>query len=394
MGARQREQSQTLALQLSRLDTLFELTQSLSEMESKSDILFLSASTAMAEFLLSRLLVVDRDGSVLFHRGLGDLPAVLSPQALEALRRAKGLKHAAELCDPNRSHGFVYAPDPRLGPLEEEGRQFLQTILKLTSTHLSAMELREAKLRALDLEKDLELARNIQRRLLPARLPEPAGWQCAAVNLSYQKVGGDLYDLWTAGEALNLAVADVSGKGLPASLMMAQLSAFLRAMADGPVNDWGLLAQRLNVRMNEVRDRNRYATLFAGSLDTRTGKIRFVNGGHLPPLLLPGDGSSPVQLQPTGPMVGLLPDATFREGSAALAPGDTLIVFTDGLSEAESLSGTELGIPPLLDTLRHHAQASADEMLEQLLVTAFRHMEGSGFQDDVTLMVIKRSRTS
>ena len=177
------------------------------------------------------------------------------------------------------------------------------------------------------LEKDLELARNIQRRILPKRLPEPPGWQCAAANLPYQAVGGDLYDLWMAADLdrsprLHLAVGDISGKGLPASLMMTQLSAFLRAMADLRVADWGDLARRLNARMNEVRDRNRYATLFVGSLNPANGDLRYVNGGHNPPLLVsgrrpaPGSGSCP-----PAPWWGCCPAPTFAEGRTTMHPG-------------------------------------------------------------------------
>src|SRR5512145_1270788 len=89
---------------------------------------------------------------------------------------------------------------------------------------------------------------------------------------------------------LHMAAADISGKGLPASLMMTQLSAFLRAMADRRVEDWGKLARRLNARMNEVRDRNRYATLFMGSINPEDGCIRYVNAGHNPPMLVPAHG--------------------------------------------------------------------------------------------------------
>ena len=239
------------------------------------------------------------------------------------------------------------------------------------------------------LEKDLELARNIQRRILPKRLPDPPGWACAAANLPYQAVGGDLYDLWMASDQdrsprLHLAVGDISGKGLPASLMMTQLSAFLRAMADLRVADWGQLALRLNARMNEVRDRNRYATLFMGSLNPANGDLRYVNGGHNPPLLVPAD-------MPTGPMVGLLPGATFAEGRATMHPGDTLVIFTDGLVEAENACGEELGDAALVEVVRQLPQGSADEVFEALLTRTFTHMEGGGFKDDVTLVVVKRA---
>jgi sigma-B regulation protein RsbU (phosphoserine phosphatase) len=340
--------------------------------------------------------VVDVDGGVRYSRGLGNLPPVLAGADLSSLLAERGLVHVVELRDQDHSHGFAYAAEPAQGALNDDDELFFQTLLNITSSQLSAQELREGRIVAMRLEKDLELARNIQHRILPKRLPEPPGWGCAAANLPYQAVGGDLYDLWMAADVdrsprLHLAVGDISGKGLPASLMMTQLSAFLRAMADLRVPDWGKLAERLNARMNEVRDRNRYATLFAGSLNPATGDLRYVNGGHNPPLLVPADGRPFQRLQPTGPMVGLLPGAAFKEGRATMLPGDTLVIFTDGVSEAENCRGEELGDEALVEVVQLLPEASADELFEALLTKTFSHMEGGGFRDDVTLVVIKRS---
>jgi len=157
------------------------------------------------------------------------------------------------------------------------------------------------------------------------------------------------------------------------------------------VADWGALALRLNARMNEVRDRNRYATLFVGSLNPANGDLRYVNGGHNPPLLVPGDGGPFKRLVPTGPMVGLLPGAEFAEGRATMHPGDTLVIFTDGLVEAENAAGEELGEEAIVDEVRQHVGGSADEIFEALLTRTFTHMEGGGFKDDVTLVVVKRA---
>ena len=373
-------QNQALALQLSRLNTVFELTRNLGDVETRRDLVRLMANTLMGEFRIMRLLVVDPQGQVLHAKGLGTLPPILDGEQLHEVVQARGLIHAIELEDQTHSHGFAYAAEPAVGRLSEDDLLFLRTLLNLTSSQLSSLELREA--------------RNIQRSLLPKNLPEPAGWECAAANLPYQAVGGDLYDLWMAGdegpgERLHLAVGDISGKGLPASLMMTQLSAFLRAMADRPVEDWGRLAGRVNVRMNEVRDRNRYTTLFAGSLNPANGELRYVNGGHNPPLLIRPSGEV-VRLAPTGPMVGLLPGVTFAEGRARMDPGDVLVIFTDGVVEAENAAGEELGDGPLAEVVLRLPQAGAAELFEALLVAAFQHLEEGKFRDDVTLVVIKR----
>lgn len=387
-------QNQALALQLSRLNTVFELTRNLGQVETRHDLVRLMANTLMGEFRIMRLLVVDAQGAVMHAKGLGQLPEALDGERLHELVEAKGLVHAVELRDQNHSHGFAYAADPAVGKLSDDDEVFLHTLLNLTSSQLSGLELREARLQGERMEKDLDLARDIQRSLLPKALPEPAGWQCAAANLPYQAVGGDLYDLWMArdeqlGDRLHLAVGDISGKGLPASMMMTQLSAFLRALADRRVKDWGRLAERLNRRMNDVRDGNRYTTLFAASLNPDTGDLRFVNGGHNPPLLVRAGGEV-ARLAPTGPMVGLLPGVKFAEGRAAMGRGDVLVIFTDGLVEAENAAGEELGDGPLAEAILRRPHAGADEIFEALLVTAFQHLEGGRFRDDVTLAIIKR----
>jgi sigma-B regulation protein RsbU (phosphoserine phosphatase) len=387
-------QNQSLALQLSRLNTVFELTRNLGEVETRRDLVRLMANTLMGEFRIMRLLVVDAQGQVLHAKGLGTVPDSLDGEQLHELVQAKGLVHAIELLDQNHSHGFAYVAEPAVGRLSEDDLVFLRTLLNLTSSQLSSLEFREARIQAERMEKDLDLARNIQRSLLPNSLPEPEGWECAAANLPYQAVGGDLYDLWMAqdegaGQRLHLAVGDISGKGLPASLMMTQLSAFLRAMADHPVPDWGRLAERVNRRMNDVRDRNRYTTLFAGSLNPVNGDLRYVNGGHNPPLLVRTNGEV-LRLVPTGPMVGLLPGVSFSEGRAHMDLGDVLVIFTDGIVEAENAAGEELGDGPLAEVVQRRPEASADELLEALLVAAFQHLEDGKFRDDVTLVVVKR----
>jgi len=389
------EQNRALALQLSRLNTLFDLTRTLGEVETKDELMKLMANTVAGEFMIQRLLIVGPEGRVVHARGIGPTPAVLTVGEVQALVVERELIHAVELRDQDHSHGFAYAASPMGGHLTEEDELFFQTLLNIASSQLTSLELREARLQALKMEKDLEVARNIQRRILPKRLPEPPGWACCGANLPFQAVGGDLYDMWMASNRdlsprLHVALADISGKGLPASLMMTQLSAFLRAMADERVPDWGELCHRLNVRMNEVRDRNRYATLFVGSLNPENGDLRYVNAGHNPPLLVRGDGSGALRLAPTGPMVGLLPGVTFREGRATMQPGDILLGFTDGLVEAENQAGEELGEEALVAAIEEDLGRSADDHFERVLVRTFEHMQGCGFRDDVTLFVVKR----
>jgi sigma-B regulation protein RsbU (phosphoserine phosphatase) len=394
----QSDQNRVLALQLSRLNTLFDLTGhfGMGESESKADAARHLANTLAGEFMIQRVLVLDPQGSVLAAKGLGLVSGPLGDEALQGLIAAKRLSSVEELKDQDRVHGFVHFADSLKGELNDDDWLFLQTLLNITSGHMSALELREARIQSIKLEKDMELARNIQRRILPQRLPEPDGWQCAAASLPYEAVGGDLYDLWVAsdaeqGDRLHMLIGDISGKGLPASLMMTQISAFLRVLADRRVGDWGRLARRLNSLMNEVRDRNRYSTLFAASVNPQNGDLRYLNGGHNPPILVPADGGPARRLNATGPVVGLLPDAEFSEGHETMAPGDVLVAFTDGIVEAQGSDGEELGDDRIIAVTQRALDAPALEIFERILVEAFGHIKANGFCDDVTLVVIKRS---
>lgn len=400
---------QPLKQQLSRMNTLFQLSRRLEDasLTSRTQLIRLASDCIALEFLITHLLVVDHTGNVQFQRGFDELPATLTQEDIRQARQNYHLCHAMPLRDKSARNNYAYAAEPAIGKLGAEDRRFLQTILSLTSAHLSALDLRESQWKKVRMEKDLELARDIQRRILPKRLPEPPGWSCTAANLPFESVGGDLYDLWLTESShhgpeygvdkgqpeaveLHIAVGDVSGKGLPASLMMTQLSTFLRSTADRKVSDWSELAHRLNRRMNEVREGNRFATLFAGSLNPANGVLRYINAGHNPPILVSHCGGQVQELAPTGTMVGLFPGASFTEGQAQLQPGDVLLLFTDGLVDAENTQGEELGTDALIQITRHTIQRDSDDIFEAILTAAFKHMEGSGFRDDVTLVVIKR----
>ena len=390
--------NRALALQISRLNTLFDLTRHLGmgEPDGPKDVIHHFANTLAGEFMIQRILVLNASGSVMLGKGLGPIPDALAGDDLQAFIQAKGLDMNVDLKDQDHLHGYVHFASPPKRPLDDDAHLFLQTLQNITSSHLSAISLREARIQSIRHEKDLDLARNIQRRILPARLPEPSGWQCAAASLPYGAVGGDLYDMWMArdaerGDRLHIAVGDISGKGLPASLMMTQLSAFLRARADRRVNNWGRLGKRLNARMNEIRDRNRYTTLFAASLNPITGDLRYLNGGHNPPILIPAAGGPTRRLSATGPVIGLLADAEYREGIESMAPGDVLLAFTDGLAEAADINGADFGDDSIIAAAQQFPDASADEIFERIIAAAFRHIHGNGFSDDATLLVIRRS---
>ena len=270
---------------------------------------------------------------------------------------------------------------------------------------------REARY-ARSLERELEIGREIQRSFLPPSLPQPAGWEIAAVFRPARQVAGDFYDAFALPDgAVVLVVADVCDKGVGAALFMALFRSLFRAVAtadaDGAAaaaetptdaeratGDAGArrLRRAIQVTNDYIArthgDTSMFATMFAAVLDPASGAVRYVNGGHEPPAIL-GPGGVRARLAPTGPAVGLLPGLAFDVGAERLAPGETLLAFTDGVSEARDAGGAFLAADAFAALLAPAASAAA--LLARLEQAVDAHAVGSGLWDDVTLLAARRA---
>lgn len=238
------------------------------------------------------------------------------------------------------------------------------------------------------LENDLELAAKVQRHLLPGSLPALAGVQLAVLARPARIVGGDYYDFFRYKNCCQgLAIADVMGKGVSASMLMANLQASLRIMGpDFP--ELPPLATRLNELFRYNLKQIRFITLFLAGFDPETHEMHYLNAGHNPPLLWNAESRSVRWLKPTGPAIGLMPEAHYTAETLQLREGDMLVMYTDGLVEARN-GEAEFGTAGLSDyTLENHTKAP-EHFLNGLLdkVKAF----GAEFRDDLTLMVLKMS---
>ena len=272
------------------------------------------------------------------------------------------------------------------------------------------------QLYARGLERELEIGRDIQRSFLPATLPSLPGWDLAAALRPARQVSGDFYDAFVMAEGREVAfvVGDVCDKGVGAALFMALLRSLLRALAeqsDGarwsdPKREAGErrrdVTGRADARREHLRrtvtltseylagthgDTNVFATVFFGIVDGETGELDYVNAGHEPPAIC-GAGRFE-QLAPTGPALGLLPGLVFELGRARLEPGEHLLIWTDGVTEAKSTAGALLGDGAVLELARTPA-GSAGEALDRMLSLVDHHAAGAEPADDVTLLVIRR----
>lgn len=234
--------------------------------------------------------------------------------------------------------------------------------------------------------RELDEAREIQAGLLPRSLPTLTGFALAAHWQPAREVAGDYYDVVPLGvDRVALCIADVTGKGMPAALLMSNLQATVKtfaATAESP----DALCRRVNRIMATNMAPGRFITLFYGVLDAASRTLAYTNAGHNPPLLLRHDGTCET-LETGGLLLGAFPEADYGQARIELRPGDRLVLFTDGLVEAENATRELYGDDRLLETLRRHASDSAEELQRRILAAAAEHCGGE-FQDDATLIVV------
>ncbi len=250
------------------------------------------------------------------------------------------------------------------------------------------------------LEREFEIAREVQERLFPQAFPNVAGVEMAAHCRPAQAVGGDYYDLidvsasetTTHGcDRLGIAIGDVSGKGMSAALLMASLHASLRGQVLSGAGDLGTKMANVNRLLYDASDSNRYATFFYAELDCASRTLHYVNGGHNPPAVLrKEDGAWRVfRLGDGGPVIGLLAGAVYKEQRLPLLPGDILLAFTDGISEAMNASEDEWGEDRMIAEAQAHADLNAEELLQRLFHAADAFAAGAPQHDDMTVVVLR-----
>ena len=239
------------------------------------------------------------------------------------------------------------------------------------------------------IEQQLSIAKEVQMALLPAADPVLEGYDIAGTNVPTWEIGGDYFDYLPQPDGrLGVAIADVSGKGVPAALIMATFRAALRAQ-DVRHIAFDAIASRLNRILLESMDASRYVTAFYGLLDPPTGTITFANCGHNPPLLLRAAGSRDL-LTSGGPALGMWRAATFVPGAASVRPGDILVLYTDGVVEVMNAAGEMFGIERLETVIRRRGSGSSRDLVEAV-VGATRAFAGrAGYEDDFTLVIIRR----
>ncbi|MDP9194792.1 MAG: SpoIIE family protein phosphatase [Acidobacteriota bacterium] len=243
------------------------------------------------------------------------------------------------------------------------------------------------------IEKELELAADIQRRLLPATLTAVTGYDVAASTRPARHVGGDYYDaIQRVDGRIVYCVADVSGKGIAASLLMSNFQASLRALLSSGI-PLAEVVTRMNNLMHASTAANKFVTAIFMDVDPESGHARVVNAGHNDGVILRADGTAE-RLKAGGLAVGLMAGRTYAETEWQLAPGDLVALYSDGVTEANDPEENEYSIERLIELLREQRAASADEVVRATYESVDAFAATAPQYDDITMMVVRRESRS
>ena len=238
------------------------------------------------------------------------------------------------------------------------------------------------------IEEELKIANDIQTRLLPKTNPQIEGFDIASKSVPAKEVGGDYYDFIQIDENnIVICLGDISGKGMPAALLMANLQATLRGQALF-TSSAGECLTRANKLLYRSTDRQNFATLFYGILDSSNDKFRFSNAGHNPPILINSD-KKVIRLTKGGTVLGFMEDFQFEEDSVNLKKGDVLIIYSDGIDEAFNIDDEEYGEENLLSIIKDILSLDAEQIIENVFESVRSHVQDAPQSDDITMLALK-----
>ena len=298
---------------------------------------------------------------------------------------------AVPLQTDDRVIGLIYLDSPHfIKEFSKDDLSLLTVMANVAAIRIEHTRLAEVEQAERLHAKELDQAAEIQRSLLPVTAPIVAGVDLAGYNAACHTVGGDYYDFLPYPDGrVGLLVGDVAGKGMPAALLMSSLQARVQVLFDDPTN-LAALVTRLNRIISSNCPSNRFITFFIGVLDPATGELTYVNAGHNPPLVAHADGSVE-KLEGTGLILGILPMATYKQGVCNMGPGDAVLLFSDGVTEAvRPNADEEFGEERLAQVLAGLRDETADSIITSINQQVEDFTGGAPPADDITLVVAKR----
>ena len=274
--------------------------------------------------------------------------------------------------------------------ISEDDVRLIAQIARFAATKLETTRLREEAIQKRIMDEELKTASMIQRRLLPPAPDGIAGFTFTGRNQPCRTVSGDYYDFAVRPDgSVYFVIGDVSGKGVTAGLMMAGLQVAFRIFSKSDP-DPATLVRQLNVSLKENLPQSKFVTLFLGRLDTTTGDVEYVNAGHTPPLWLRGNGVR--ELTESDLLLGVIARAEFTNRRLRLERGDSLVLFTDGVTESRDVNEIDLGSQTLISAVARLHGSNAEAIAAAVNETVLKHVgNNENLDDDVTLLVISRA---
>lgn len=300
-----------------------------------------------------------------------DFDALLIRQPALAVKMARVL-----------SDRLTAAHEVAIHDLTEKNRQLAQAYEELKAAQAQIIEKEK-------LERELQLAHQIQMAILPAALPQAAGFDFGACLLPARSVGGDFYDVLRLDEhRLGIMVGDVTDKGVPAAIFMAQVHAFLMAEAEHSLSPGDVL-RKVNAHLMAMTDSGLFVTVLYGVLDCRDGQFSYARAGHELPLL--AEQGKYLVFKPLSPgqPLGLFDEPLLDEQRLTLEPGQCLLLYTDGVNDERSPAGDIFGMPRLLAALESSTAFTAQGLVDHLLGAVLAHLDGAPQDDDITLLAVQ-----
>lgn len=292
--------------------------------------------------------------------------------------------------DERNIFGLIYADSPTYeATFSEEHLNILTTLASVASIRVENAALLEERFQRERMERELELASEIQQRFQPSSPPLLDGYEFQGISFSCYEIGGDYYDFIPRPDGnMVIALGDVSGKGTAAALLMSSLHAAIHAQVSAK-SKLDETITSVNRYLAENTPGNRFVTLFMAELDPLAGEVRYINAGHNPPLIARGSGNI-TQLMSGGLPLGIMPDASYEEGNLNLAPGEVLVIYSDGVTEAVNPRGEEFGIERLSEVVSKCVEKSAAGIRDRIESALSTFTETAPANDDITLVIVKR----
>jgi len=395
------------------MNTLFEISREMNTTFDPEAILRIMSYALMGQLRVMHYLVYTSDGERL-NLSLSKMPEFSIEDALVQQLQAQhetilfseirtpenevetalhdaGILTVVPMLSQNQPRG-VLCLGARVGGEQFDGLEleYLHALANITISALENARLVKETIEKQRIEKELSVATSIQKGLLPKAIPEIEGYEIAAINESSQQVGGDYYDVLQLSEhEFLLAIGDVSGKGIPASLLMANVQAALRTI--GPLRlDLREATTRINALIYGNTGADKFITFFWGILNTNAHTFEYVNAGHNPPYHMHGEEC--LELSEGGLILGIMgTPPPYASQQLYLDKGDIVVTFTDGINEAMSAEMEEFGDERLKALVAECASLSADETLQRIKDEVHAFTQGAAQSDDITMLILRRS---